>query len=364
MSWGTKEKRKNENRSKGKPLMEIAHFKERLKSLDLSGCYVFAGEEDYLKKYYLGALCRAVITDETIAPFNYIVFDGEEGSFARMTDAVKAPPLMSDYKLIVWKYPGFDKMKESDLVALEELAELISSPEHSYAIAVFLVADGELDLGTAKRPSKLVKRLDGRVHFLNFERSTEAQLISWLKKHFDAEGVGISQAALSLLIARVGRSMTVLKNELDKLSSFAHSHGISVISDKEVREIASYSADSEEYAFSNAILSLNRKDAYLALDDMKSKRVDPIIIVSMISRIFSELLSVASMLSEGLDADDIEKATKMHSYKVKMYMGAAKKFGMDKLRAALDEICRADAGLKYGSITGYTAIELLIGKCL
>ena len=76
--------------------MDINEFKSRIKSGNLSGAYVFAGEEDYLKKFYLGELRRAVITDEAFATFNHAVFDGEELNIAALLDEVKAPPMMSD----------------------------------------------------------------------------------------------------------------------------------------------------------------------------------------------------------------------------------------------------------------------------
>ena len=70
--------------------MDINEFKSRIKSGALSGTFAFAGEEDYLKRYYLGELRSAIVTDEAFAPFNHIVFDGEDVKLAAILDAVKA----------------------------------------------------------------------------------------------------------------------------------------------------------------------------------------------------------------------------------------------------------------------------------
>ena len=57
--------------------MELNEYKNKLKSGELGGVYIFAGEEDYLKRYYLGELRRACLTDEAFAVFNHSVFDGK-----------------------------------------------------------------------------------------------------------------------------------------------------------------------------------------------------------------------------------------------------------------------------------------------
>ena len=163
--------------------MELNDFKARLSSGRLAGCYLFTGEEDYLVRYYLSALVKAVHGDPSLATFNFASYDGAEVDFAALTEAVKSPPMFEDYKLIIWHNASFTKMKESDLSALEELLSLL--PECDYAVVAFTAADGEADLGTPKRASKFSKRFEGKMNFLRFDRSTDAQLVSWLKKHFD-----------------------------------------------------------------------------------------------------------------------------------------------------------------------------------
>ena len=109
--------------------MEIKDFKARLAGGRLGGCYLFSGEEDYLVKYYLSELVRSAGQDPSLAVFNKAVFDGSEVDFAALTDAVKAPPMFEDYKLIIWYNASFTKMKVGDLAALEELLELLTECE-------------------------------------------------------------------------------------------------------------------------------------------------------------------------------------------------------------------------------------------
>ena len=70
--------------------MDINELKSRIKSLRLDGCYVFAGEEDYLKRYYLSSIRDTLVGDATLAAFNHAVFEGAQINFAAVQDAIKA----------------------------------------------------------------------------------------------------------------------------------------------------------------------------------------------------------------------------------------------------------------------------------
>ena len=342
--------------------MELNDFKARLKSGDIVGCYIFSGEEDYLKRYYLASLREKAVTDDSFSAFNHSVYDGEEIDFSAITDDIMSPPMFEPYKLIEWRYPNLDKMIEKELAELEKTADLVKSTD--YAILAFLVSDGDIDLGTAKKPSKFVKRFGEKINILNFPKSTDAQLLSWLKKHFDAEGIAVSAETLKALIFRAGHSMTVLNSETTKLCMLAHAEGRGEIGVKDVEAVVASTIECDTFAFSNAILAKNKKAAFIALDEMKSRRVDPIMILGMMSKTYTDMVNVAMMLKDGINQTDIQQLTKMQPYKLGLYISAAKRYTPEGAGAVLRELARVDTGAKYGGVTGYTAIELFVSKHL
>ena len=342
--------------------MELNDFKGILKSDNVAGVYVFTGEEDYLKRYYLGALRDVAVTDDSFSTFNHMVYDGEEIDFASLRDDIMSPPMFERYKMIEWRYPNFEKMKESDLGELDKLLDLAASTD--YAVLAFLVSDGDIDLGTPKKESKFVKRFGDRMRILNFEKSTDAQLLAWLKRHFDAEGVAVTLDVLNTLIFRVGHSMTVLNNEVTKLCMLAKAREQKDITAKDVEAVSASTPECDTFALSNAILERDKKGAFLALEEMKSRRLDPIMILGMMAKTYTDVVGVVMMLADGINQADIQTATKMNPYRLKLYLGAAKRYTPDKARAIIAELARVDTGAKYGGVTGYTAIELFISKCL
>ena len=342
--------------------MQEKDFKAALESHTLRGCYLFAGEEDYLKRYYLSKLREAVVTDEAFAAFNHILFDGQDTSLAALLDAVKAPPMFTEQKLIEWRYPSFLKMKESDLRTLEEILDAL--PEYDYTVIGIIVADGEVDLGTEKRPGKFAKRFKDKINILSFAKSNETQLLSWLKRHFDKERIEVTRESLEALLFRSGKSMDILASEVVKLSSYLKANGMTSLTPEVVREVASSTPEADTFALSNAILDRNKKAAFDALSDMKRQRSEPTVIVGMMAKTYSELLAVTMLKEDGLDQAKIETALGIHPFKVKSYLKAARLFKPGAPRAILDELSRVDVGMKFGGVLGYTAIEMFIAKCL
>ena len=342
--------------------MDINELKSRIKDGRLSGCFILAGEEDYLKRYYLAKIREAIVDDGAFATFNHAVYDGADVDFSSIRDDVTSPPMMADKKLIEWRYPNFEKMKESDLKLLEETVELLN--EYDYATLVFLVAEDGLTLGTAKRESKFEKRFGKTVGIINFATSTDAALISWLSKHFEADGIKVSKDTLSTLLFRAGHSMSVLNEEVAKLTAYAHANGKSDITEADVVLVSSSTPECDTYALTNAVLARDKKLALTALDEMKSRRIDPVVIFGMLARTYSELAEIVLMLSDGLGFNDVQAKTGMNVYRLRHYVGAAPKFTPERIINILSELERVDTGAKFGGISGYTAIDLFITKCV
>ena len=340
--------------------MDITLFKSNLKNENINGIYLFCGEEDYLVRYYLGALRSKIAGDEAFAIFNNPVFDGDEVDYNAIIEAVKAPPMMNDFKLIEWRHADFSKMKEADMESLEELISVCD--EHPYSVVAF-TADGEgVDFGTQKKPSAFIKRFDKQIGILRFEKSTENQLYAWLKKHFDADGITVGLETVKTLVFRSGRSMDVLANEVDKLCALAKSRGKTTVTPDDVNEVASSTPECDTFALSNAIIDRSKRGAYLALEDMKLRRVEPTIIMGMVARTFDDLSAIGHLLDEGLDVGEIRGVLGMNEYKLKKYIPAAKKYGTERLSQIIEALAEADAGSKYGGVSGYTAIELFISR--
>ena len=337
--------------------MDAAGLREKLNTAPIDW-YVFGGEEEYLKRYYLDRLRETVVSDETFAPFNYVVFDGPEVDFGALADAVKAPPMMADFKLVVWKYPDFEKMREKEKTALSDLLAL--KKDYSYSALVFVTTAEGFEMGTQKRPGKLVSKYGKELCIVNFAPSTENALLSWLKKHFDAERIAVTASPLRELLLRTGTSMDVLIGEVQKLSAYLHQNGRDELTVEDVKTVATMTVRSDAFALSNAVYEGNRTLALDALREMKADRVDSMVALGALSRIYQELLPIAILTEEGKDAKDIEAALKINPFRLKHMVKAVRTIGYAKLSQSIEKLAEMDVASKNGGPVGYGAIELFL----
>ena len=340
--------------------MEISEFTGRLRDGKAAGWYLFSGEEDYLKKYYLRELAAAVVPDGGLAAFNHIVFDGAEPDCAALTDAIKSPPMMAERKLVEWRYADFEKMREGTRRAIEELAPL--REEYPYTTVAFLCAAEGFDAGSAKRPGKQAVRFGKIFDILNFPKSTDRQLMAWLKKHFDAEGIGVTADSLSALLLRSGHSMQVLNGEVEKLAAYIKENGRRELTVADVEHVASGTVECDTFTLSNALTDRDGAAAFRALAELKARRTDPSVIIGMMARTFSEFLAVVGMITDGKDANDVAAILKINPYKVKLYAKAAKNRPPEDIARVLTRLAWVDAASKSGGASGYSAVEMFIAE--
>lgn len=337
--------------------MDASGLREKLNTAPIDW-YVFGGEEEYLKRYYLAQLRALILTDETFAPFNHVVFDGPEVDFGALADAIKAPPMMAEYKLVEWRYADFEKMREKERAALEEL--LLLKKDYPYSALVFVTTPEGFDMGTQKRPGKLALKYGKSLCVVDFALSTENALLAWLKKHFDAEGIAVTASPLRELLLRAGNSMDVLANEVQKLSAYLHQNGREEMTVEDVQTVSVTTVRADAFALSNAIYEGNRTLALDALREMKAEKVESVVALGTISRIYQELLPIAILTEEGRDTKDIEATLKINPFRLKHMIKAVKSIGPDRLIQNIALLSEIDVASKNGGYSGYAAIELFL----
>ncbi len=344
--------------------MQINELREQLKSGTPSGVYVFCGEEDFLKRHYLGELRALILTEPALDAFNRIVLAGERVDFDALSDAVKAPPMMAERKLVEWHLADFSAMREGDLTRFAALSEEVRNyPE---TVVCFSVDADCLDVGTLpKRPSRLYERLGKTASVVAFMRSEERALVGWLSRHFTHEGVAAAPSVLAALVAHSGRSMDALSGEVAKLTAYVRAQGRGEVTEADIRTVCAAAGESDAFALSNALLEGRIDLAWDALFDLKRKRTDPSVCMAAIARTVGDLLSVAVLSEEGSSPEDIAATLGMHKYKVTLYIRAARARGAARLSEALCACREADIAAKTGGgMGGFLAVEHLLARVL
>lgn len=341
-----------------KDIIKEPDFRRELKSTPAVG-YLFFGEEDYLKSNAI-RLARKTLCgeDEGLAYFNDIRLGGADFTPDQLLDAMVTPPMGSERKVITVTGVNFNTMKAGDL---EHLTEALSGLAGYPFNMIIISADSDcLDAGTLpKRPSKLLTELGEYLIPVNFEKNTPAKLSGWVQKHYLHHGVQASPDLCHFTVTYCGRDMYVLANEIEKVAFYVLSHGRNTATEADVKTAAIPAVEYDAFAFTNAIMERRRGDALDILADLKFRRVEPIFILSEVSRVVCDLAMVGALHTSGQTSSEISAALKIHEYRVGLYLRQIRNIQPERLHAAVSACREADSAIKLSG-SGYGIIEKLI----
>ena len=340
-------------------ILKEADFRKALKTAPTGG-YLFFGEEDYMKSAAI-RMARESVTaaDPAMAAFNDIRLDGLDFTPAALLDALTVPPMGAERKIITVTGLNLSALRAADM---DKLCEALSEiPDYPYNLVILSAAADTFDPGNLpKKPSELLTTFAEYLTPVWFERNTPTKLAGWVQKHYLHGGVQAEPRLCQFTIEYCGRNMFTLAGEVDKVACYVRAHGRDTLTEAEVRAAAIPAMEYDAFAFTNAIMERRRADALEILADLKLRRVEPLYILSEVSRVVCDLIAVRTMADGGQTAQEIGSALKMHEYRVGLYLKQSRKTNLSLLQNAVTAAEAADRALKRSAADGYGVIERLI----
>lgn len=334
-------------------------YTELLKSGVPAGGYLFYGDEDYLKANTIERIRKVLFSDEGFADFNRRSFTGENYTPGDLTEAILSPAMMVEKKLVEVTLPEGDKIKDKDRTALLDALSVLHDADDTVLILSFPA--GSFDPGTAKRPSAFFKALAKVLTPIEFPLQSEGQLLRWMGRHLAEYHVVLSPAVGQQILAICGRSMLRLAGELDKAGAYAAAHGMPELTLEAALQVVTPTEEDDAFRLANCLLEGNRQGAYACLLTKKRHKEEPILLLSQITRVYTDLATAAAFLADGRDKRELAQSMKMHEYKAGLYCRAAATAAPGYFEAALEKCLEADMAMKTMAVDGYAMLERLVG---
>ncbi len=345
--------------------MNDTDFAREVKERSIGGVYFFYGDEDYLKNYRAAEAVKIISEeDETLAAFNVFELSYGEGEIdlTEIENALSSPPMMSPQKITLISHSSLDSLKEKEKSALTALLESYSNSPDSTVI--LKASSGGFDDGTDKKPSPFLKSMQKFAKTVKFDYQSPQKLHSWLTRHAQKYGVGITPEASELLIYKSGRSMYSLSGEISKIAAYTASHHLPLITNTEVELCASPSDEDDAFKLANAITDGDTEEAFRQLGVKIRLRTDPFYLLAQIAKTFADLAAAACYIEDGREKSDFAKEMKIHEYKAGILYRAAKNAPPDYFAYTAELCLKAERNMKTMSKTSqnsYGEIERLIG---
>ncbi len=320
------------------------------------GAYFFFGCEEYLKKFYIGRIRRAILgEDDTLSAFNHYVIKWGEATAEELESALAAVPMMAD-KTLVEVYCDFSKIKNH-----ADFADMFSSFDGESSVLIVVAPEDGFDAGNyaKKKPSEAYKIYSESFKMVDFDNQTPSELKKWIARRFSRDNITIDIPTSDFILSRCGKDMFHLSGELDKLAAAALQRKMNAITADLVAEVTVSNEEDDAFALANAIMNGDRKKALHELAACKRRQEKAPMVLGSVSKAMCDMLAVSLMLQAGAEKQEIAKSLKIHEYRAGLYINAVSNMEPARLRAAADRCREADVLMKTSRLD-YIALERLI----
>ena len=304
-------------------------LKQRIKEKNLSGAYVFYGEEEYTKNFYYSELVKACGNKA----LNVKTLYAEDFTIQAFINACDTAPVQmmdmfsmdddnteeeSSLRLVRIVSPKLDNLTQKDEM---QLLSRIEDPDEGVIIVFMLYPEEQKNL-----TKKIYKQITDAALTVNFkhEESGSSSLAAWILRHFNRAKIELDRSVAMYMSNYVGCDMTTLKNEIDSCINYLRFKERNVLTREDIDFVCTKSAEAQVFDISSFTLKGDYASAMSTLKNYiaSAKSKDDAIagVFGLISKAVYEMCLTESSLKEGENAFSISKKTGIMGFVVKRYM--------------------------------------------
>lgn len=328
----------------------LQRLKEDIKQNTPARLYFFYGEETFLLHHYLKQLQKAII-DPVTESFNFHKMTEENFDLHTFADSVENLPMMAEHTMVVVDEIDIFKFNEAD----RDRVSAVLSDIPDYCTVVFTYET------TAFKPDKRLKKLWDVVEkngvLVEFQKQSQRDLVSWITRHFSANGKRIAPDLCVYLIDITGGTMTALSGEIAKICAYS---GADEIHRSDIDAVVEPVLDAVVFQMTDQLSQGNCGAALQKLHQLLKMQEEPIKILGAIGMHFRRLSTARILLDNGKTATDLMKLAGMGDYPARKTMSAASRFSAAFYEKAAGLVLECDVGMKTSFDDNDRLLEILI----
>ncbi len=310
--------------------------------------YIFLGEEDFLKEEALEKLKSSFLDTQT-KDLNYSVFYGREKdfNFKEMMDNLNTLPLLSKKRLIV--------LKDADSVAASFKKSILSYLESPRESSVFVIESLSPSI-----KGQFLLEASKRAHLVYYRRLTDSSINTWLVKKASSSGKKIAPDAIKAIKESLSADLKILSSNMDMIILYIGKRPL--ITKQDVESVVGFSPFCTAFDLIGAII---RKDARKALEVFsflkkdKKKEIELLGLLAWNARMLLRIKEFLEIKGPLEMRKDLGLSPRMFD---KVLQNAAR-FRKTQVLVLLDELIKADVGIKTGEGSALVMERLIAKMC-
>lgn len=336
--------------------MNHTEFFAALKRNEISRCYLFDGEEEFIKKSALKAL------RERVAGGDFAAMND-----ARMTDpspdaliaAAETLPFMCDRRFLEVRDSAMltaGKAKDYDEESAVSMLDGYLDRLPDTVCIVFYVH------GKADDRKKLTKILKKKATAVAFDALDDRELTQWIAATLKKAGKKISLSACQRLWFSAGRDLTLLYQEIGKLAAYCGEQ--QEVTEADIAAVCVQSTEYKVYDMTDALLSGQGRRALEMLNALLRDGEERLKLLSALGRQCRQVRAVKAMAQEGEQAGRIASVTGIPFFAVRRNMDTARAFTLEQLNGIAALCLDTEYQVKSGQMMENGALEKVMLEIL
>lgn len=325
-------------------------LKQAIRTKNPGNLYFFYGEEVFLLHHYLQQLYKVVI-DELTESFNYHKLTSETFDICEFADCVENLPMMAERTMVIVDEIDIFKMNESDR---EKMIDILSDiPEYCTVVFTYETTSFKPD----KRLKKLWEVVSKNGELIEFAKQNQRDLVTWITRHFAANGKRINPDLCVYLIDITDGTMTSLSGEISKISAYS---GSDEIRRSDIDAVTEPVLDAVVFQMTDLLSQGDYGGALVKLQQLLKMQQEPIAILGAIGGHFRRMATARTLLDHGKNASDLMRLCGMADYPARKTMSAAGRFSAKFYAKAAELVLDSDRQMKTSFDDPKRILELLV----
>ncbi len=279
---------------------------------------------------------------------NFLDIDFKDFNLDRFASDIKTLPFISEKRLIFLKNFILKDLSEK---VKDTIYQIIKSKPESSIILIHFADSKEINSTLGKKLLKISNK-----HW-TFKELNGSEIEKWAKKEIKARNSSIKELALEKLITYTENNVSLLAQEIEKLSLFAQKREIT---EKDVDILVTGNIAVNIFDFLNSLASKNSKKAIKDLNNLLKNGTHPLEVLKMIIWSIRNMIEIKDL--EKKNKWDIIKITGYKPFVIEKTLSQTKLFSEKELKNIYQYLLEEEIAIKRGKKEPSLALNILAIK--
>jgi DNA polymerase III subunit delta len=288
--------------------MNYAQFLQLIKHSEPQPLYILVGPETFLRRLAIHELSSRFVAKEAYQ-LNYSSFGDSTDDVTAALATAKSRPMCSPMRMIHLSGTGLGNKAQAELVET-----YLQRPSPKSVVV--------LEIEELRKDSALSVLIRKQGALVDCQRLKPQECSAWLTQYAKAQGYTLLPEACALLLSRVGNNLQELVNNLDKVFSYAGEP--SRVTRQQVQEVVGESRELPLWELSDAVTRGDASGVLNILDSCFRQGEVPLVLITVIHKVFRQVLLAREMLESGGDAHEVGRALRIPEFKLSAFLRSVK----------------------------------------